>query len=119
MDQVRVDRWLFAARIFRSRSLATQACVGGKVERNDSAAKPSTPLRVGDEVRVRGARGLRVLKVTRLAERRLSAPLARELYDDLSPPEPPREPGPLRPRGLGRPTKRDRRALQRLRRPWG
>ncbi len=117
MDSIRIDRWLFAARIFKSRSLSTQGCVGGKVHRNGSAVKPSHPLRVGDELRVQSRRGLRILKVTALAERRLPASLAVELYEDRSPPPPPREERPVpRPHGAGRPTKRDRRTLQRLKR---
>ena len=119
MESVRVDRWLYAARIFKTRTLATQACVGGRVRRDGQALKPSHVLRVGDEVRVQTPRALRILEVRALADRRLSAPLARELYDDHSPPPAPREErGPRRARGTGRPTKREGRALRKLRRPW-
>lgn len=116
---MRVDRWLFAARIFRSRTQATQACVGGKVHRDGSAVKPGHPLRVGDELRVQRGAALLILEVRGLSEKRLSAPLARELYEDRSPPPPPpEERGPRRARGAGRPTKRERRALSKLRRSW-
>jgi ribosome-associated heat shock protein Hsp15 len=117
MDQVRLDRWLNAARVFRSRTLAHDACVGGKVLLNGAPAKPHVAVRVGDEVEAHAPAGLRVLAILALAEKRLSPPAARALYDDRSPPPPPREPR-LAPRGrgAGRPTKRDRRLTERLRR---
>ena len=100
MESVRVDRWLYAARVFKSRSQATQACASGKVHRNGAAVKPSHPVRVRDELHVQSPRGLLILEVRALSERRLSAPLARELYEDRSPPPPPREErAPRRPRG--------------------
>lgn len=116
MDSVRVDRWLCAARVFPSRTQATQACVGGKVRVNDDAVKPHFALRVGDRVRAQSERGLRVLEVVALAEKRLSPALARELFVDHSPPPPPRPARPpRRDPGAGRPTKRERRQLDRFR----
>jgi ribosome-associated heat shock protein Hsp15 len=116
---VRVDKWLWAARVFKTRSLATDACNGGKVDLNDEAAKPAKPVRPGDVVRVTLPLGRkRILKVTALGERRGSAEVARTLFEDLTPPEPPRPSQPLRPLrepGAGRPTKRERRELDRLR----
>jgi ribosome-associated heat shock protein Hsp15 len=115
VESVRIDRWLWAARVFKTRSLCGAACSGGHVRLNGSTAKPSARVHVGDEVRAERPGGLRILEVAALAERRLSAPLARDLYLDRSPPPPPREPrAAVRARGAGRPTKRDRRALQRL-----
>jgi ribosome-associated heat shock protein Hsp15 len=71
---------------------------------------------VGDEVRALAPRGLMVLRVSKLAEKRLGAPLARELYEDHSPPPPPPEERvAVRARGAGRPTKAERRALERMR----
>jgi ribosome-associated heat shock protein Hsp15 len=117
VDSTRIDRWLCAARIFKSRSLAREACVAGRVQLNDVPAKPSSPVRVGDEVRADKPSGLRLLEVKRLAERRLTAPLALELYEDPPPPPPPREERiGVRARGTGRPTKRERRLLEELRR---
>jgi ribosome-associated heat shock protein Hsp15 len=117
MDSVRLDRWLCAARIFKSRTQAGQACAAGRVTVNQSRAKPHHPVRVGDEVRARAGDLLRVFEVLALAESRLSPPRARELYVDHSPPPPPREEVFLpRERGAGRPTKRDRRRLRKL---WG
>jgi ribosome-associated heat shock protein Hsp15 len=117
VDSVRIDRWLCAARIFKSRSLAQEACVGGRVQLNGAPAKPSSPVHVDDKVQASKPSRLRLLEVKGLAERRLSAVSARELYEDHSPPPPPREERiGVRARGLGRPTKRDRRALDQLRR---
>jgi ribosome-associated heat shock protein Hsp15 len=83
---------------------------------NGINVRPSHPIRVGDEVRAEGPRGLVVWQVLGLGEKRLSAALARALYEDHSPPPPPREEliAP-RERGAGRPTKADRRAMDRLR----
>ena len=116
METVRLDRWLCAARIFKSRTQATQACSGGHVRVNGSRVKPHHMLRVGDRLHVQREDRLRILEVVALAEKRLSAPLAAELYTDHSPPPPPREERvAVRERGAGRPTKRDRRLLQRTR----
>ncbi len=117
MQSVRIDRWLYAARIFKSRTQATAACVGGRVKINDSGAKAHQPLRIGDEVRVQTPGALRILLVARFSEKRLGAALARELYEDRSPPPVETQLGaPRHERGAGRPTKRDRRALQKLKR---
>ena len=117
MESVRVDRWLYAARIFKSRTLATAACVGGRVKVNLTNAKAHHPVVVGDEIRAGTPAAKRILIVAKLAEKRLSAPLARELYEDRSPaPLDTRLGSVQRDRGAGRPTKRDKRALQRLKR---
>jgi ribosome-associated heat shock protein Hsp15 len=116
---VRIDKWLCAARVFKTRTLATSACDGGKVDVNDEAAKPARAVRTGDLVRVTLPLGRRrILKVTGLGERRGSAAVARTLYEDLTPPEPRRAPRPapiVRLPGAGRPTKRERREIDRLR----
>ena len=116
MDAVRLDRWLCAGRIFKSRTLANEACAGGRVRVNDARAKPRHSLCVGDRVHVQSESRLRIFEVMALADRRLSPQKARELYEDHSPPPPPKEEVFMpRPRGSGRPTKRDLRHLQRLR----
>lgn len=115
---VRLDRWLWAARFFKTRSLAAEACRGGKVDCNRQAAKPSHPIRPGDLLRVTLPRGRREVKVLALTERRGPPAQARALYEDLAPPPAPmapRLPPVRRPPGLGRPTKRERRRLDRLR----
>lgn len=115
---VRVDKWLWAARFFKSRSLAAQACDGGKVDVNGQPAKPAKLVRPADLLRITLPGGKKSVKVMALAERRGPAARAQLLYEDLTPPPPP-EPVPTpppvyRPRGVGRPTKRDRRLLERL-----
>lgn len=113
---LRVDRWLWAARFFKSRTLAAAACAGGKVDVNDEAAKPARLVRPGDVVRVTLPAGRRVVRVLALAARRGPGAEARALYEDLAPWPPPRPAAPpLRPAGAGRPTKRERRQLERLR----
>lgn len=112
MDPVRIDQWLCAARLYKSRTQARDACAGGHVKVNGVAVKPSQDVKVGDEVRATAPRGAFVGKVLATAEKRLSAPLARALYEDHSPPPPPKEEAmPRRERGAGRPTKQERRAL--------
>lgn len=116
VTEVRIDRWLTAARVFKSRTLSQAACEAGHVRINDQHAKPSQHVKIGDEVRALAARGPMVLIVKGLGDKRLSAALARLLYEDHSPPPPPREERiAVRERGAGRPTKADRRALSRLR----
>jgi ribosome-associated heat shock protein Hsp15 len=118
MSDVRIDKWLWAARFFKSRTLAAAACNGGKVHVNGDAAKPSKTVRPGDLLRVTLPRIRRIVRVTALAERRGGAREAVVLYDDLTPPPPPREARPsppaYRPPGAGRPTKRERRRIDRL-----
>lgn len=121
MDSVRIDKWLWAARFFKTRALAQQACAGGHVQVGGQNAKPAQPLRIGDEIHAAAPRGPIIVVVKTLAEKRLSATLAAELYDDHSPPPPPLPTANAgrvtvdRERGAGRPTKEDRRALRRLR----
>lgn len=115
-ESIRVDRWLCAARLFKSRTQAHDACEAGHVRINGNSVRASHGISVGDELRAHAPRGLVILKVLKLADKRLSAPLARELYEDHSPPPPPKEElVAVRDRGAGRPTKADRRALERMR----
>ncbi len=117
-DSVRVDRWLLATRVFKTRTLSQQACAGGKVLVNDVKVSAHRPIRVRDRIQIQGPRGLRDLIVLGLGERRLPAPEAQLLYDDKSPPPAPREETASMPRerGSGRPSKRDRRSMDRFRR---
>jgi ribosome-associated heat shock protein Hsp15 len=122
VDQVtpslRIDKWLWAARFFKTRSLAAAACAGGKVDVNDEAAKPAKVVRPGDVVKLTVPRGRLVARVVAVDERRGPPARARALYEDLTPPAPPRvgqAPPPYRPPGTGRPTKRQRREIERLR----
>lgn len=117
---VRVDKWLWAVRAHKTRTAATAACNAGRVRVNDEVAKPATKIVIGDTVEARRGDQLLVYRVTELIEKRVGAQRAAECYDDRSPPRPPRSavlppPGGARERGLGRPTKRDRRRIDRLR----
>ena len=116
MDTTRVDRWLWAVRMYKTRADANRACSGGHVEVGGRTAKPSQPVRVGDRVTARVGDRERILEVVRLIDKRVGAPIAVECYVDHSPP-PPEPSGELpqgvRDRGAGRPTKRERRELDR------
>ncbi|GGY81182.1 ribosome-associated heat shock protein [Streptomyces geysiriensis] len=117
-ESVRVDSWIWAVRLIKTRSLGATACRGGHVRVNGERVKPAHSLRVGDEVRLRHEGRERVVVVKRLIRKRVGAPVAVQCYIDNSPPPPPREavaPAGIRDRGAGRPTKRDRRELERLR----
>jgi ribosome-associated heat shock protein Hsp15 len=117
MEEVRIDKWLWAARCFKSRTLAAGACAGGKVDVNGQAAKPSRLVRPGDLLEITLPRARRIIRVLALSERRGSAAEAARLYQDLTPPSPRAvrlAPPTYRPAGSGRPTKRDRRLIDRL-----
>lgn len=115
-DSVRIDRWLTATRIYKSRTIAQKACDAGHVRVNDVVVRSSHALKIGDEVRALAPRGIVVLEVKGLGEKRLSPAAARLLYEDHSPPPPPKEERvAVRARGAGRPTKAERRATDRLR----
>lgn len=119
MDSTRVDLWLWAVRIYRTRSAATAACRGGHVRVDGAAAKPATRVRVGSRIDAQVGERTRVLEVVRLIDKRVGAPVAAGCLLDTSPPPPPRDAAAAvfaRPAGSGRPTKRDRRALDRFRR---
>ena len=115
---VRVDSWAWAVRLVKTRSLATAACRAGHVRVNGDRAKAAQAVKVGDEVRVRSSGFDTIVVVTRIVAKRVGAAVAAECYTDLTPPPPPREEVallPIRDRGTGRPTKRERRELEELR----
>jgi ribosome-associated heat shock protein Hsp15 len=118
LASTRVDRWLWAVRVYPSRSAATGACRGGHVKVNRMPAKPATAVRVGDTVTAYAGGRLRVLEVTRVIDRRVGAALVAQCVADRTPPPAREDVGPAlgRPASSGRPTKRDRRRLDRLRR---
>jgi ribosome-associated heat shock protein Hsp15 len=117
MEGVRVDRWLWAIRLFKTRAESTKACTAGHVRVNGRTAKPASPVDVGDRIEARIHDRDRVVEVTRTINRRVGAPLAVECYIDHSPPPPPRDTMRTaeRERGAGRPTKRERRQIDRWR----
>jgi len=116
--ETRIDRWLCAVRLVKTRPMATQLCDGGHVRVNGHPAKPSTKVRAGDVVHALIAERERIVEVVRPIETRVGAPAAAECYVDNSPPPVVREiaPGIMAVRGEGRPSKRLRRELDRMRR---
>jgi len=117
----RIDKWLWAARAYKTRSLASEACSGGKVTINDNSAKPHKLVRQGDIVAFHSGSYEKRWKVCAIAERRGPASVARELYEDLTPPPPPRPDHPaidplFREPPSRRPNKRERRQLGRMKR---
>ena len=115
---MRIDVWLWAVRLFKSRTLATSACRGGKIRLNGRPVKPAAEVRVGDRIEWHDALRARAVEVTALLPRRVGAPEAALAYTDHSDPVPPKEfraAVPIRDRGAGRPEKRDRRETDRLR----
>jgi ribosome-associated heat shock protein Hsp15 len=114
----RVDRWLWSIRLYKTRSQASEACRGGHVQVNGSAAKAATPVRVGDRVTAYAGSRERSVEVVIVLSKRVRAAVAVECFVDHSPPPPSRElstPAFVRDPAAGRPTKRDRRQLDRLR----
>lgn len=117
VERVRVDVWTWAVRLYPTRSAAADACRAGHVKVNGSSAKPAQMLKPGDQVRVRTPGGERIVVVVSLVDKRVGAPVAAQQYVDHTPPPLPKEERALfdvRARGAGRPTKRDRRDIERL-----
>jgi ribosome-associated heat shock protein Hsp15 len=122
-DPVRVDKWLWAARFFKTRTLAAEAVEGGKVEVNGERAKPAKPVRPGDEVRVRLGPYEHIVLVRGTGERRGTAADAAVLFEETEASRVAREKlhwqltkaAPAIDAEKGRPTKRDRRDLERFR----
>lgn len=121
MPELRVDKWLWAARVFKTRALALEACRAGHVKIGEHAVKPARPLRVGETLIVQTPTGLvRTLHVVGLAAQRVGPKLVATLLEDRTPPEELAraqrsfaEQVMMRPKGAGRPTKRDRRQIER------
>jgi ribosome-associated heat shock protein Hsp15 len=112
-----VDSWIWSVRLARTRSAASGACRAGHVRVNGVRVKPAHAIRAGDEVRLRQDGYERVVVVVRVITKRVGAPVAAECYIDNSPPRPPRAeaaPVAVRDRGTGRPTKRERRSIEKL-----
>lgn len=121
-DRQRLDKWLFFARVAKSRSLAARMIGAGQVRVNgDKATQPSRTVRIGDVLTIAAHRRILIYRIVDCGTRRGPAPEARTLYEDLSPPPPERSPSALdalvarREPGSGRPTKKERRALDRVR----
>ncbi|OSQ47297.1 RNA-binding S4 domain-containing protein [Marivita geojedonensis] len=116
-QKLRIDKWLWHARFFKTRSLAAKVVSAGKLRVNGQPiSKPAYMVSALDVLTFPQANDVRVIRVVAMGERRGPAPEAQMLYEDLDPPKP-REAAPQVPRfeGKGRPTKKDRRALQQTR----
>ncbi|TSE00380.1 RNA-binding S4 domain-containing protein [Skermania sp. ID1734] len=116
-DTARVDAWTWAVRLFKTRALAAKACRAGHVRVNGAPAKPAQLVHRGDQIRLRIDGRERIVTVEEPIFKRVGAAVAVQCYTDHSPPPPSREVAasmPIRDRGAGRPTKRDRREIERL-----
>ena len=114
---VRIDAWLWAVRIFKTRTQAAGAVRAGHVKLNEQSVKPAAQVVPGDAVRVWKDHRYRDLEVTATVRKRVGAPVAKQCYLDHSPPPPPMDifaTMPKRERGAGRPTKKERRETDRL-----
>jgi ribosome-associated heat shock protein Hsp15 len=126
-DRVRLDKWLWAARFFKTRSLAAVAIGGGKVSVNGDRVKPAKAVKIGDEVRVQIGQFQHIVVVRDLSERRGPASVAQTLYEETDDSRAARAklaeqlkmaPTPLVYEEKGRPTKRDRREISRFRKGY-
>lgn len=121
MDLVRIDKWLWAVRVFKTRSQASDACRGGKVKMEGQNVKPSREVKEGDEIEIQLGIFKKTLKVIKPAKNRVSAKLVPDLAEDLTPIEEYEKLDMLRQlnhekrdRGAGRPTKKERREIGKL-----
>jgi ribosome-associated heat shock protein Hsp15 len=126
MDKLRIDKWLWAARFYKTRSLATDEITKGRVQVNGQEAKPSREVKPGDTVRLRSGPVVRTVEVLAISAMRGPAPVAQALYAETPDSVAARAqaaeqrrlaPEPTHAQTDGRPTKRDRRQLQTLREP--
>jgi len=118
----RIDKWLWAVRIFKTRAMATEACSGGKVKINETAVKASRKIITGDLIQVRKGVVKHLYCVLKIAEKRMSAKLISNFLEDLTPDDElaklkssQKQPVHTREKGQGRPTKRERRMMDQLR----
>jgi ribosome-associated heat shock protein Hsp15 len=117
-DNVRVDQWLWAVRVYKTRAIARDMCQSGKVRINEQRVKPSRNIGEGDIITAKKDGLERLLKVTKCVKKRVGAKIAVECLEDLTPEEEIKKhkaiksmPVPRRARGAGRPTKKERRDL--------
>jgi len=125
LEKLRIDKYLWAIRLFKTRSLATDACNAGKVKLNGQNIKPSYSVKVGETFQVQKGIERKTIKVIALLKQRVDAKTAVQFYQDLTPEEETQayksafySPILRRDRGAGRPTKRDRREIDNLRDEW-
>lgn len=120
-DDLRIDKWLWCARLFKTRTLAADACKGGKVKIDDVSVKPAREVKIGDEIQVQIEQLHKIVRVKSLIKNRVSAKQIIDVYDDITPAEEYERiefmhafKNEWRERGAGRPTKKDRREIERL-----
>ena len=127
MEKVRIDKWLWSVRIFKSRTMASDACKSGKVQIGESNVKPSEGVSVGKIVHVKKGGFDLTFLVKALIEKRVGAPIAVTCYDNLTPEEEMnkyknwfigKSGAEVRERGAGRPTKRERREIDEFKGEW-
>ncbi len=121
MSNVRLDKWLWAVRLYKTRSQASEACKGGKVKIAGVNAKPSREVNEGDEIEIHSGGIIKKVRVKKAVKNRVSAALVPDLMEDLTPAEELEKQQIMRQlnsekrlRGAGRPTKKDRRILDKL-----
>jgi ribosome-associated heat shock protein Hsp15 len=120
IQKTRIDKWLWAIRIYKTRTLASDACAAGKIKIDGDSVKASYMLKVGQTVHINKQGDKLVLKSIKLIEKRVGAALAVECYEDLTPPEEkdkvkfPAIFYEVRDKGVGRPTKKDRREIDKF-----
>ncbi|MCL4641996.1 MULTISPECIES: RNA-binding S4 domain-containing protein [Olivibacter] len=125
LEKLRIDKYLWAIRIFKTRSLATEACKAGRVKLNGQNIKPSYVVKVGETYHIQKGIEKKVVKVLDLLDKRVDAKTAVTFYEDLTPVEETygyksmfHAPVLKRDRGTGRPTKKDRREIDDLKDEW-
>jgi ribosome-associated heat shock protein Hsp15 len=118
-ESVRVDKWLWAVRVFKTRALAAAACEAGRVRINGQPAKPARPVRPGETIVADNGSVIRTVKVFALIEQRVGAPRVAEFLEEAAPAEllhrpaePQFAPPFVRAKGTGRPTKKERRSFE-------
>jgi ribosome-associated heat shock protein Hsp15 len=125
-SNVRIDKWLYAVRLYKSRTQATEACEGGKVKINGHSAKPSRHLEENEIIAIKKGDFTVTLKVLKLIEKRVGAPVAQSCYEDITPhDENIKKPEQsafylfeTREKGEGRPTKKNMRDINKLKEEW-
>ena len=128
MEKVRIDKWLWSVRIFKSRTIATDACKESKVKVNGEAAKASHMIQVSDQLEVKKEGFQMQYRVLQLIEKRVGAPIAQTCYEDLTPAEElnkfkdwfvGKSGAEFREKGTGRPTKKERREIEEFKQAKG
>ena len=121
-NTTRIDKWLWSVRIYKTRLLATKACSGGKVKINGLSVKPSRKIQSGDQIQVRKGVVKHEYKILKIADKRMGAKMVSNYLNDMTPEKELEKlkiakiiPNQKREKGKGRPTKKERRSMEKLR----